>query len=416
MIIEIILISIGFIFSFLFSGLETAFVSSNKLKIRHLEKEGNPRAISLQKLIKTPENILAVTLIGNNLAIVLTAVMFNYLIQRIHPGLDELMYSLYSTLILTPFMLIFAEVIPKALFYYFATGLALYAVSFIKALYFLFYPFIRLIVEISNLLSKLLKINSDKNRYFHNLDEFTMIFQMGAKQGIVESDEQEMLHSILSFSNKTRAREIMTPLVDVECIEIDLPREEIIEVIKKQDFSRIPVYKERVDNIIGYINTIEYIYADDDKDIEPILKEGYFVPETKSIGKLLFEMRSRNKPMVFVVDEYGGTSGVITSVNIAEEVVGEILEEKEESEINVFENENFIEVVGEADVDDLNDKYNLEIEKDGFETISGFVSYIFGHIPKQDEKFDFKKYKYIVLKSTEKSVDKIRIEKIDDES
>jgi len=413
MTIEIILICVGVILSFFFSGFETGFISTNKIRIRHLASENDRRAKKLLKLTNDSDKVIATMLIGNNLALVMVVVVFNIILEKLFPNYDAVYYSFLSTAILTPTLLIVGEVIPKSIFYRYATTLSLYFAGLIKFLYYPFSPFVLIVVSISNVFSRCLKIEHEKNKNLHSIEEFKSIFQIGTKEGIVKHSDRILMDSVLTFK-KTRAREIMTPLVDIVSIEINTPREEVIDVINKHKYSRIPVYKERVDNVIAYISSMEYIWGDADRDMETYLKESYFIPETKSISNLLFEMRSKKYPIVFVVDEYGGTSGVITTRNLAEEVVGEILEGKDEAEVEVVEGNKILEVAGETDVDDLNREYDLNIEKDGFETLAGFACYILGRIPKVNEKFEYLSNRYTIISADEKSVQRIRIEKLED--
>jgi len=245
-----------------------------------------------------------------------------------------------------------------------------------------------------------------------NRDLIQHIFQWGTSEGILDKEEQDFVYSILS-THKTTAREIMVPLIDVVSIEADSNLTSLIKLYQTYHYTRIPVYEERVDNIIGYISCKDFIFSVREESIRDLIRECVYIPETKTVDSLLLEMQKRRVPIVFVVNEYGGFSGIITVEDIAEEIVGEIPEEysNEPEEEIVMEENNKIYVPGYIDVDDLNYKFNLSIKKAGFETIAGFVLYKLGRFPEKDEWFTEGEIKYTVIEADSKSVYKILIEK-----
>jgi CBS domain containing-hemolysin-like protein len=255
-------------------------------------------------------------------------------------------------------------------------------------------------------MGKIFKIDKKKEEtasIFTHKGELETLF---TNSTLIEDEETEYISNILNYG-KTIAREIMTPLTSVISIEINSSIDELLDIVTENTYSRIPVYKDRVDNIIGYIQSTDLIFNIDETELKSLLKAPFYIPETKKVSEILMDMQRKKIPLIFVVDEYGGTSGIISAEDIAEEIVGDILLEEEEKKIKIFK--NGIEVDSQVDVDDLNEEFKLDIEKTGFETIGGFVMFYLGRIPKKDENFDYKNFNYHVLDSDEKKIYKILI-------
>lgn len=401
-----------FLFSAFFSGSETGLVSCNRIKIIHMAKGGDNRAKKLEKLLDNPNRFLAIALVGNNICNVSAAILLKYLIETQFGIENEWESSLYSTIILTPSILIFGEIIPKAVFHKNATSISLRIHRYFHFFYYLFFPLIYITIVPLNWVLRKMNLYSEEDKILGNREEIKDIFELSSTEGAVEKMEGKLINSILKYEN-TRAREIMTPLIDVKSIDSNKTVVEAIEYFMQTKFSRLPVYEERVDNIIGYINGVDLIYGQTHNRIKDFIWDGYFVPETKKINELLAEMQQRHIPLIFVVDEHGGTSGMITNEDIAEEIVGDFLDkEEEEKDYIVQKKGNEMIAPGALDIDDVNEWYKLGIEKEGFETLGGFICYKLGKIPKVGEQFEFNKHLYTVEEATDKSVEAVRIKKI----
>lgn len=406
-----IVIVILIILSALFSGSETVLVSCDKHHFKEEYEKGNKRAKKIFNLISKPDKFLSAILVGNNISVISVSILFK---QRFEDftGLKGMQLVVITTLIVSIVLLILGEIIPKTVGLTRTNKLSYFSTRFINLVYILFFPVIILVMGISKAIERLFKIKKEDNSSVFSHKGELKSFVINTS--LIEDLESQYISNILNYS-KTTAREIMTPLVDVKSTRDDSSIEDLMKLITANSYSRYPVYKDRVDNLVGYVNILDLIQFEttDIYTIDSMLKEPYYIPETKKIGGILMDMQRKKTPMAFVIDEYGGCSGIITDEDIAEEIVGDILFESEsESIIEIIKNE-VIEADSQVDVDDINEKYNLEIEKDGFETLGGFVMYILGHIPKSGEYFEYKNFSYTVENADEKSIDKVVIRKKD---
>lgn len=404
-----VIIGIFVIFSALFAGSETVLVASDKQLFKDKAKKGDKSAKRVLKLFSKPDRFLATTLVGTNVCIVSVSILFKTILEH-YTEFSDIQLSLVTTIIITVCMLILSEVIPKTIGLVKSNSLAPISTNFVNIIYYIFFPVIIVVQFISNMIGKIFNLRkkgSSQSIFMHKgeLKKFVI------KTNLIEDIESSYINNIMNYS-KTTAREIMTPLVDVISIEQNTSIDVLLKVISEKGYSRIPIYRQRVDNLVGYVKSMDLIYDTDCYTFEHLIKEPYYIPETKKIGQILMDMQRRRIPMVFVVDEYGGTSGVITDEDIAEEIVGDILFETEEESILEFRNKELLVVNAQVDVDDLNENYGLGIHKDGFETIAGFIMYILGHIPKKGEHLEYKGYKYIVEEADETSISKVIIKKL----
>ncbi len=405
-----IIIGISIIFAALFAGSETVLVACDKHLFKEKAKRGNKSAKRVLKLFSKPDRFLATTLVGTNICIVSVSILFKTLLDY-YTEFTEIQLSLMTTIIVTVCMLILSEVTPKTIGLIKSNTLAPTSTRFLNIVYYVFFPIIIIVQFISNLIGKVFKLRKQGDSAQSIFMRKGELKRFVLKTNLIEDLETSYITSIMNYS-KTTAREIMTPLVDVVSIEQHTNIDVLLKMISEKGYSRIPVYRQRVDNLIGYIQSMDLIYDTDSYTFEHLIKEPYYIPETKKIGQILMDMQRRRIPMVFVVDEYGGTAGVITDEDIAEEIVGDILFETEEESILEFSNKELLVVNAQVDVDDLNDNYGLGIRKDGFETVAGFILYILGHIPKKGEHFEYNGYKYTVEESDETSISKVIINKI----
>ncbi len=232
----------------------------------------------------------------------------------------------------------------------------------------------------------------------------------------VKEIDNEYIETVLEYS-KMQAKEIMTPLIDVVSIDKDENVEKAVLLMADKKYSRIPVYKERVDDLVGYIYMTDLISAEKTQSIGSYIREGYYVPETKRVDELLEEMQSKKLPLVFAVDEYGGTAGIITLYDTARFVFGDLVDDEETAE-KIFTDNDIHEIIvnGDTDIDDLEDDLDLNITKEGYETLSGFITYYMGKIPKTGESFEYQDYLFNILEVTEKSIEKVGIRRIEKEN
>jgi putative hemolysin len=404
------LILIFIIFSALFSGSETVLISSDTYKLKKKSKKGDKKAGKIMKLLSNPEKYLSTILVGNNVCIVSVGILFNNTFRNL-TGISGFRLAIITTIITSIVLLIFAEIVPKTVGLVRANRFLIPASRFIKFVYYLFFPIIEIIKLISSLIGKIV------NRGKQDGKTKSIFFQKGEvksfihKTSLIRKQEGYYINNILDYS-KTTAREIMTPLIDVFSIDIGTNLDKLARILPKRGFSKIPVYEDRVDKLTGYIDVMDLLDNLDKSSIKAFIKDPFYVPETKKIGRLLLEMQRRNIPIVFVIDEYGTSSGIITNEDIAEEIVGDILFENEEKKVISKDEGKTLIVKSQTDIDDLNEWYNLGIEKKGFETIGGFVMYILGRLPKQGDNFTHKNFLYTVVDIEETTIKRITIKRL----
>ena len=319
----------------------------------------------------------------------------------------------YATILMTIVILIFGEILPKAIYRKQANKILIRTIYLLNFFIKLFLPIINSIIFFLKYLPGLKNLQSKQKEIFLTREDLKTIFNISAKQGILKNIDKEMFYSIFDFG-LTYTREIMVPLVDIILIENNKKVSEVVKLSQKSGYSRIPVYEQQVYNIIGYINVLDLFKAKSNENISKYIRYPYYVPETKKIDDLFIEMNNNQLPIVFVVDEYGGgVSGMVSQEDIVEEIIGDIdlkPQEVEKEQIRKIKNNEW-ETSGDVNIDDINESIDLSLTKKGFETIGGFIEYYLGKIPKKNETFIYNKYKFIMTEVTNTCIVKVRIKK-----
>lgn len=387
-----------------FAGAEMAVVSVNKNRIRSLAEEGNKKAKVIEKLFDDSTRFLstiqvAITFAGfyssasaaAGIAPVLTewlegaGVPYSY--QIAHNGV---------TLVLMFFNLVFGELVPKRIALQKAEAFCMLTVMPVHYISIVLSPFIRLLSVSTKLVLRLLRMKTEDQEEAVTEEEIKALLKMGNESGTFDDDEREMIDSVFKFDDRT-AREIMVPRRNVFAIDIEDPFEEVIDEILESRHSRIPVYEENIDNIIGVLHMKDVMIELrknredqnrlDQANIRRMLHKPFFVPETKDADELFRTMQETRHHMAVLVDEYGGFSGIVTIEDLVEEIMGEINEEYEEvvPEIEVLsENEYLLD--GSILIDDLNEELGLKLETENYDTLSGYLIEKLGHIPGKEDK------------------------------
>jgi CBS domain containing-hemolysin-like protein len=390
-----------------FSGSETAFMSVNRIKIKEKVQRGDEHAARVDKLLHNQTKLLTTILIGNNLV--------NIAASSIATALSiELFGSKgvgIATGVVTLLILIFGEITPKslgnnhAIDYAKAASIPLYYLEIILS------PFIYLFTKIVNLFVKDKSLISSA---FLSEEEIRRFVDVSQREGVIKETEQEMIQSVFEFDD-TLVKEIMIPRIDMVCIEKNASLTELIKMGVEKGHSRIPVFEESIDNIIGLIyikDLLELLLKEnEDVDIKQFVKPIYFIPEGKPINQLLSEMKERKEHMAVVVDEYGGTSGLITIEDLLEEIVGDIQDEfdLEKSYIEVVDDSTLM-LDGRVDIEELN-KYLEEplVESDNYETVSGLILYYLNRLPVKGEKLELEDMTFIIESIIDNRIRKIKL-------
>ena len=402
-----ILIFLCTLLSFFFSGTETAMVSSNRLKLSALSDRGNVRAGRSLKILDRIEDNIGMTLIGNNIVNITATVFITYLATQAFSMGDTGMLAVSA--VQTVFFLIFCEVFPKVIARSAPERFLMLFSFLITILSRMLMPAIRLSLLFTSLLKKSMGYESTRYSMFRSRDEMDHLFKISEEEGLIGKHHHAFLSEILTFHQIT-ANEIMTPTIDIVSIEICQPVRDLIRLIETTRFSRIPVYRDRVDNIIGHVYYRDLLAKKNIRSIEEITYRAHYVPRTKRIFELFNEMQEENIPVVFVVNEYGAVEGLVTPEDIAEEIVGEIQtrDHPEQDIIRQISDGEFL-VDGNLDIEFFERRFGISVKKKGFETVAGYLCYSTGRIPRKGETFILDRIRFKIEEATEKSVERVRI-------
>ncbi|MGA1868023.1 MAG: hemolysin family protein [bacterium] len=378
--------------SAIFSGIETAITAVNRLKIKNLSDKNDRKAKTLEKLLEHPGRVITTILIGNNLANVAASALATAVAIMYFDGhlANIALITTIVIIIMTLVILIFGEIIPKNFSILRAERISLASSHVVKAITTLMLPVTMVLSHFTRTIIKFIDGTIPEKGSLVKDDELNYILKMSNEEGILEEEEKEMIQGVIDM-NKSIAREIMTPRTDMACVEINMSVQEVIDVIRSTGHSRIPVYENRIDNVKGIIfaKDLLNVGAEEKKnDIVNYIKKAHYVPETKKVDDLLTEMKKTKHHIAIVVDEYGGTSGVISIEDILELIVGEIQDEYDEEEpppmIKLSDN-NYLFSAG-ISIDEVNEELNITIpEEEDYDTLGGFLCALFGRIPSQGD-------------------------------
>ena len=381
-----------------FAGAEMAVVSVNHNRIRSLAAEGNKKAVVIQGLFEDSTKFLstiqvAITFAGfyssASAASSISPVLGAWMEQRGIPY-SMALASNGVTLLLMFLNLVFGELVPKRIALQRAEQFCMITVMPIHYISKILSPFIKLLSLSTTGVLKLLRMKTEDEEEIVTEEEIKAMLKMGAESGTVEDSEREMINSVFSFDDKS-ARELMVPRRDVFAIDIGEPQEEMLDAVLESRHSRIPVYEETVDNIIGILHVRDVIRQmrkkpEETVDIRMLLREAFFVPDTKDADDLFRELQSSRRHMAVLVDEYGGCSGIITVEDLVEAIMGDIHEEDElaEPEIRTLSDGKYL-VDGSMLLEDLNEELSLSLASENYDTLSGYMIENLGYIPKEKE-------------------------------
>lgn len=393
---EIVIIAVCIVFSGFFSSVETALTSLNELKVKHILQEKGEKAKNLELWLLHPNKVLNTILIGNNIVNILGSVVAAELSVKVFGDASIAI----TTGIMTFLVLIFGEITPKTFAKHNPEKISLLSMRLLKVFFYMFYPVSYSMNKLVKLLIKLAGGDVDKDSPKITEDEIEFFISVGEKEGVLENQKREMLHNIFEISD-TIAKEVMVPRPDLVSIRYGTSINDVIDIITKSEYSRIPVYENKLDNILGILyvkDLLKYIKQDiKDIDIKAVLRKPYFVPSTKKIDDLLREFQLNRIHFAVVIDEYGGVDGIVTLEDILEEIVGEIRDEYDRDEVDelVEISEGKYEINPLIDIDDFREFFNIHIaeedeEEEDYETLSGLIFEIAGKIPNVGEKYIYK--------------------------
>ena len=406
---QLVILGILLILSAFFSSAETSLTTVNKLRIRSLAEDNVKEAMIVNKLIENPSKMLSSILIGNNIvnltaSSIATALAINHF-NSVGVGI--------VTGILTALILIFGEITPKTVATIYAEKLSLKYGRVIFLLTQLMTPIIFLINKISLVFLMLLRINPHAKPSVITEDELRTIVDVSHEEGVIESEERQMITNVVDFGDSL-AKDVMVPRVDMAFAEVSLTYEELVNNFSIDKYTRLPVYSETRDNIIGIVNLKDiFFYQGDKKDfcIKDIIREPYFTYEYKKTSELLKEMRRDSISLTIVLDEYGATAGLITLEDLLEEIVGEIRDEYDDDEedaiCKIGDNEYLAD--GNTKLDEINEIIGLNLESDDYDSIAGHLIYLLDHLPEAGESITDNNVVYTVHAVEKNRIDKVHL-------
>ena len=403
---QLIILIILLMLSAFFSSAETALTTVNRIRIRSLADDGSKRAKTVLKITDNSGKMLSAILIGNNIVNVAAASITTSLAYSLGGSAVAI-----ANAVITIAILLFGEITPKTTATIHAEKLALIYAPIISIFMKIMTPVIFIINGLSNAVLLLLRIDPNAKNQTMTENELRTIVDVSHEDGVIESDEKEMIYNVFDLGD-AKAKDVMVPRVHVTFADVNTTYEELIEIFREDKFTRLPIFEDSTDNVIGTINMKDWLLFDNTKEfhIRDILREAYFTYEYKNISELLVEMREASFNIAIVLDEYGDTAGLITLEDILEEIVGEIHDEYDENE------EDFIKEIGEREymiegstnLDDLNDRLDLQLESEDYDSLGGFIIEHLDRLPEEGDSITTEDGLRLVVES----LDKNRIESV----
>ena len=368
-VMQLIALIILVLLSAFFSSAETSLTTVNRVRLKTLAEEGNRRAKTALEVLDKYGKMLSAILIGNNIVNLSASALATILAIHIHFTVG------IATAILTVVILIFGEIVPKNMAMINSEKMALLYASMISGLMKLLTPLIFVIDSLAKGIMKLFRVDADKKTAMTE-NELRTYVEVGHEDGVIESEEREMIYNVFDFGDAV-AKDVMIPRIDMVTVDKEATYEEVMEVFKDCMYTRIPVFEEDKDNIIGLINIKDFILVEDKAKfkISDILRQAYYTYEFKKTADLLVEMRQKCFNVAFVLNEYGGTAGMITLEDLLEEIVGEIRDEydsDEEQLIQKMQDRTYL-VEGSMKLSDINDELGTDLQSEDYDSIGGLI-------------------------------------------
>ena len=408
-IMNIISLIILIILSSLFSCSETAFLATNKIKMRTLAEEGNKKAKLVESLLEDQDRLLSAILVGNNLVNIGASSLTTATIMAIFG--DGAQTVAIATGIVTLCILIFGEITPKSLATQNADRLVFALAPFIRFICVITKPVVFVLNIITGFIIRLLGGNKEQGPSLTE-EELKTIVTVGHEEGVLEKEEKEMIHNVFEFG-ETEIKEIMTPRIHVESLPDDCTYDELMKVYNEAQYSRYPIHDESFDEIIGVLNMKDLLFIDIDKehfDVKKYMRGTFVVYEFNQVNDVFASMRKNHATLAIVLDEYGVMSGIVTFEDIVEEIVGEIDDEYDEVNDSIVKiNDHEYLVDGSLNLNEVNDEIDTHFESEDFESIGGLVLGEFSGVPKIKDQIEFPGVTIIIEKMHKNRIELLRL-------
>lgn len=393
------------ILSGFFSSAETALSTVNRVRMRTLEEEGNKRAARVNRILDKYSKMLSAILIGNNIVNLSASALATTLAMRINLAVG------IATGILTIVVLLCGEIVPKTWAMTFSEKISLAYSGIIYGLMQLLTPVIFVVDKLSNGILRLMHIDPNKKMETMTEAELRTYVDVSHEDGVIENEEKEMIYNVFDFSDAL-AKDIMIPRINMVTVSVTDSYEKVLSIFRESMYTRLPVYQDDKDNIIGIINIKDFILANDEAhfDVKNILRDAHYTYEFKKVADLLIEIREKTTNVIFVLNEYGATVGMITLEDLLEEIVGEIRDEydADEEELIQKKGDRIWLVEGSMKLDDINDELGTDLESEDYDSISGIIIECLDRLPEDNEEVTLKNGIHLKVQG----IDQNRIKKV----
>lgn len=429
MITELLFLMVLIMLNAFFSASEIALISLNDNKIKLMADEGNKKAKLLKKLLGEPSRFLATIQIGITLAGFLASAFASEsfadrlvnVIKTIQIPISENIIKTTSviiiTIILSYFTLVLGELVPKRLAMKKAESISFFVVTPLNFLYIITSPFVKFLTVSTNFFVRLFGVDPNTEEEQVTEEEIRMMIDVGEERGTIEETEKEMINNIFEFNNKT-VSEIMTHRTDIAALSVDSTLTEVTSFFNQEKYSRIPVYEDSIDNIIGVMHSkylIQFLSEDNSKEnfnLRDFIRQPYFVPTSKRTDELFEELKQNKNQLSIIIDEYGGTAGIVTLEDLIEEIVGNIFDEDDEVEkyMEKIDDNTFV-IKGSVSLDEVQHTLGVNLPIDDYETLSGFITGQLGRIPEKGDKstIEYDELVFKVEEVKEKKISKVKV-------
>ncbi len=382
-VIQLILIAVLVFLSGFFSSAETAFSTVNRVRMRSLEEEGSKSAARVNKILENYSKMLSSILIGNNIVNLTASSLATTLAMRVNLATG------IATGVLTIIVLLCGEIVPKTWAMLSSEKISLAYSGIIYGLMQIMTPVIYIVDKMANGILRLLHIDPNKKITTMTEAELRTYVEVSHEDGVIESEEREMIYNVFDFSD-AQAKDIMIPRINMVTVDINDSYSQIMSVFRESMYTRLPVYQDDNDNIIGLINIKDFILCEDEEHfhVKDILRDAHYTYEFKKVADLLYELRETTTNVTFVLNEYGATVGMITLEDLLEEIVGEIRDEYDEDEEELIQelDEHSYLVEGSMKLDDINDELGTELDSEDYDSIGGLIIECLDRLPEDNEE------------------------------
>lgn len=395
----------GVLLNAFFAGYETGFVSSNIIRVRHLaEKEKDAAAKRLLGFMEQPDRMIVVVLVGTNLALVLGTMALTDMLNN---------NTFWATVIATPAFLVFGEVLPKSMFRLHPTRLTLKLLPVVRFFDVLLFPLVLPVTWLSRRFVALVEAEQrDIRQMLTSQDDVRSLVDESAQHGTIEAEEQEMIHSIMDLQTRI-VKEVMIPRINIRALPETATRQELVALLKESGHTRIPIYRESIDEIFGAVSAFSLLTdrSPDRQEIERFIRPVLHVPDTMKLDDLLKQMRDTKQPMAIVTDEYGGTDGLVTLEDILEEIFGEFHDEYDKEQTRIRRvGKNAYVVDARIPLEDAATFMKVELADEQVETVAGWVMHLTGRIPGRGEVIDHERFRITILDGGPNYIASVRLE------